>query len=117
MKAKNLAQLGLFLLVTALFIHLGYYKTEYGLIGAIGGLLVHYALTNKGNKNIINIRPLGAGFRVLLYDIYLITLLVALYTEAGDLSAFLDVLKTVTEKTVLLGLVALGLVVDYLTPG
>jgi len=86
MKAKEAFQLGLFFLVlylawsSSIIQHAGATLT---FLGALGGLLIHWGLTNKGNRDIINIRPLGAGFRVLVMDMVLmIAVLAGLKTGA-----------------------------------
>ncbi len=76
MDAKSIIQMLLFFAVTFYLIWKGLILTEYAIFGAIVGLIIHWSLTNKGNKNIINIKPLGAGFRVLLYDVYLATIFI-----------------------------------------
>lgn len=73
MRVLDIIQSGLFLVV----LYLSWTReliqdARLVFLGALLGLLVHWALTNKGNRNIVNIRPLGAGFRVLVMDMVLI---------------------------------------------
>ncbi|WP_324734947.1 hypothetical protein VFC49_07025 [Thermococcus sp. SY098] len=116
MKSKSLIQLILFITVIGIFAKFGWsiITKEAAFFGAIGGLILHWALTNKGNRNIINIRPLSAGWRVLIYDILLCTFLIALLQQAGSFSTFLSSLAALNEKTalVVVALVA-GIITDY----
>jgi len=113
MNAKSLLQLIIFLLILGLW-----YKIAWPLMskealaaGAVGGLLMHWALTNKGNRNIINIRPFSAGWRVLIYDMLLLSFLFALLKQSNF--ALLEAFKNNVQNLILtLSLVgAIGL--DY----
>ncbi|CUX78207.1 peptidase associated/transthyretin-like domain-containing protein [Thermococcus chitonophagus] len=113
MNAKSLLQLLIFLVILGLW-----YKIAWPLqdkvsiaVGALGGILLHWALTNKGNRNIINIRPFSAGWRVLLYDMLLLSFLFALLKQSNF--ALLEAFKNNVQNVVLtLSLVgAIGL--DY----
>jgi len=70
MRSKSLAQLLLFIIITAFWFKIAWpLMTKESLaIGAVGGLLVHWAVTNKGNKAIALIEPGTSGWRVMLYD-------------------------------------------------
>ena len=87
MRALDVIQFGLFLVVlymawTGELIQ----DARLVFLGALLGLLAHWALTNKGNRNIVNIRPLGAGFRVLVMDMILsIALLNGFILKSWDL--------------------------------
>ena len=76
MRAVSIIQMLLFFAVTFYLIVKGLILTEYAILGFVIGLILHWSITNKGNKDIINIKPLGAGFRVLLYDVYLATIFI-----------------------------------------
>jgi len=106
MRALSIIQILLFFAVSFYLIWKGLILTEFAVLGAIVGLILHWSLTNKGNKNIVNIRPLSAGFRVLLYDIYLATLLIRGFLEGFD------------KNLVFLCLIIAGLIViDYFVEG
>ena len=115
MKSKSLIQLILFLLIVAFFAYVAWdsITKEAAFFGALTGITLHWLLTNKGNKNVIYIRPLTAGWRVLIYDILLATWLIALYQSAGNFDAFLDSLLALNEKTALLMALVGGILVDY----
>ncbi|ACV25400.1 hypothetical protein [Methanocaldococcus fervens] len=81
MRALSIIQILLFFAVSFYLVYKGIILTEYLVFGVIFGLLIHWSLTNKGNKNIVNIKPLSASFRVLLYDVYLVTLLIRGFLE------------------------------------
>jgi hypothetical protein len=99
-------QILLFLAVSFYLIWKGYILTEYAVFGAIFGIILHWSLTNKGNKNIACIKPLSASFRVLLYDIYLATLLIR-----GFLEGF-------SQDLTFLCLIIAGLIaIDYFVEG
>ena len=119
MKSKSLIQLILFVLIVAFFSYVAWdsITKEAAFFGAIGGLTLHWALTNKGNKNVIYIKPLTAGWRVLIYDILLATWLIALYQSAGNFDAFLDSLLALNEKTALLMALVGGIFTDYAWEG
>ena len=119
MKAQNAAQLALFFLVLALFgviLWDSVTKTA-AVLGVIGGLLIHYGITNKGNKAIVNIKPLSGGFRVLIYDMLLVAALATIYEAAGNLSAFLGTLASMNANTAVLAAIVVGLVTDYFATG
>jgi len=106
MRALSIIQILLFFAVSFYLIWKGYILTEYLVFGVFAGLILHWSLTNKGNQDIINIKPLGAGFRVLLYDIYLATLLIRGFLEGFD------------KNLVFLCLIIAGLIViDYFIEG
>ena len=119
MKSKSLIQLILFVLIVAFFSYVAWdsITKEAAFFGAIGGLTLHWALTNKGNKNVIYIKPLTAGWRVLIYDILLVTWLIALYQQAGSFNAFLSSLMALNEKTALLVALVGGIITDYSVKG
>ena len=85
MRSKSVVQLVLFVLIVVFFGYVAWdsLTKEAAFFGAILGITLHWALTNKGNKNVIYIKPLTAGWRVLIYDILLMTWLIALYQQAG----------------------------------
>ncbi len=115
MKGKGIVQLILFVLIVAFFGYVAWdsITKEAAFFGTIGGLIMHWALTNKGNKNVIYFKPLTAGWRVLIYDILLLTWLIALFQQAGDISAFLSSLMALNEKTALIAALVGGIVTDY----
>ena len=119
MKSKSLIQLVVFVLIVAFFSYVAWdsITKEAAFFGAIGGLTLHWALTNKGNKNVIYIKPLTAGWRVLIYDILLVTWLIALYQSAGNFDAFLDSLLALNEKTALVMTLVGGIFTDYAWEG
>lgn len=116
MRTKSLIQLILFFAILGIFAKFGWQivTKEAAFFGAIGGILLHWALTNKGNRNIINIRPLSAGWRVLVYDILLCTFLIALLQQNHD--AFLEALKE-TQNLIVSGSLVVGIVTDYAVGG
>lgn len=84
MKASTAFQLLVFLGLLV-----GYYYVAWPLltkealaVGTVLGILMHWGLTNKGNRDIVNLHPFGGGF---FYDILLATLLTAL-VQQGMLS-------------------------------
>jgi len=115
MKSKSLVQLVLFVLIAVFFGYVAWdnITKEAAFFGAIGGITLHWLLTNKGNKNVIYIKPLTAGWRVLIYDILLTTWLIALYQQAGNFSAFLSSLMALNEETALLVAILAGIIIDY----
>ena len=117
MKPKSLAQLILFLVIAAFWFKIAWpsMTKEALAIGAVGGVLMHWAVTNKGNRAIVLIEPFTSGWRVLLYDMMLIAFLVALWQVHG--SALLDALKnSVQDFALLLALVG-GIGIDYSVGG
>ena len=113
MRAKGLAQLALFIVIAAFWFKIAWpsMTKEALAIGAVGGVLMHWAVTNKGNRAIVLIEPFTSGWRVLLYDMMLIAFLVALWQVHG--SALLDALKnSVQDFALLLALVG-GIGIDY----
>jgi len=106
MRALSIIQILLFFAVSFYLVYKGIILTEYLVFGVFVGLILHWSLTNKGNKNIVNIRPLSAGFRVLLYDIYLVTLLIR-----GFLEGF-------SNEIIFLCVILVGLIIlDYFVEG
>ncbi len=115
MKPKSLAQLLLFILIAAFWLKVAWpIMTKESLaIGALGGLTVHWALTNKGSKAVALIEPGTSGWRVMLYDMMLVSFLAALAQQAGNFGALLDALKnSVQDLALLLALVG-GIGIDY----
>ncbi|MFA4647855.1 hypothetical protein P8X24_11535 [Pyrococcus kukulkanii] len=113
MNAKSLLQLLIFLVILGLWYKIAWPimdKTSIA-IGSVGGILLHWGLTNKGNRNIINIRPFSAGWRVLIYDMLLLSFLFALLKQSNF--ALLEAFKNNVQNLILtLSLVgAIGL--DY----
>ena len=119
MKSKSLIQLILFGLIVAFFAYVAWdsITKEAAFFGALAGITLHWLLTNKGNKNVIYIKPLTAGWRVLIYDILLVTWLIALYQSAGNFDAFLDSLLALNEKTALVMALVGGIFTDYAWEG
>ncbi len=117
MRSKSLAQLVLFVLIAAFWYKIAWsIMTKEALaVGAVGGVLMHWALTNKGNRNIVLIRPLTSGWRVLLYDMMLLSFIYALWQANG--TALLDALKTSVQNLALLLALAGGIGVDYSVGG
>jgi len=111
MKPKSLAQLVLFVLITAMWLKFAWpLMTKEALaLGAVGGLVMHWAVTNKGNRNIVLIRPLTSGWRVFIYDMMFVSFLTALAQQAGDVSALLDALKNSVQNLALFLALAGGL--------
>ncbi|MFA4700137.1 hypothetical protein [Pyrococcus kukulkanii] len=113
MNAKSLLQLIIFLLILGLW-----YKIAWPLMskealaaGAVGGLLMHWGLTNKGNRNIINIRPFSAGWRVLIYDMLLLSFLFALLKQSNF--ALLEAFKNNVQNLILLMSLIGAIGIDY----
>ncbi len=119
MRSKSLAQLVLFVLIAAFWYKIAWpLMTKEALaVGAVGGVLMHWALTNKGNRNIVLIEPFTSGWRVLIYDMMFVSFLGALAQQAGDVSALLDALKTSVQNLALLLALAGGIGVDYSVGG
>jgi len=117
MKPRSLAQLILFLLITAMWLKFAWpmMTKEAAVIGALGGLTLHWALTNKGNKAIVIIKPLTSGWRVLIYDMMLVAFVVALYQQNG--TALLDALKNSVQNLALLLALVGGIGIDYSVGG
>ncbi|AEC52220.1 hypothetical protein PNA2_1305 [Pyrococcus sp. NA2] len=115
MKAKSFAQLVIFILIVVFFGHVAWDSVtkEAAFFGALGGLTLHWLLTNKGNRNVVYIKPFTAGWRVLIYDILLLTWLITIYQSAGSFNAFLDSLSALNEKTALLIALLGGIGIDY----
>ena len=113
MKTKSLAQLALFIIITAFWLKIAWpsMTKEALAVGAVGGVLMHWAVTNKGNRAIVLIEPFTSGWRVLLYDMMLLSFIYALWQANG--SALLDALKnSVQDLALLLALVG-GIGIDY----
>ena len=113
MRSKSLAQLSLFLIIAAFWFKIAWpgMTKEALAVGAVGGVLMHWAVTNKGNKALVIIEPLTSSWRVLLYDMMLIAFLTALWQVHG--AALLDALKnSVQDLALLLALVG-GIGIDY----
>jgi len=117
MKPRSLAQLVLFILITAFWYKVGWpsMTKESLAIGAVGGVLVHWAFTNKGKKAIALIEPLTSGWRVLLYDMMLVAFLAALAQQNG--TALLDALKNSVQNLALLLSLLGGIGIDYSVGG
>ncbi len=117
MKTKSLAQLLLFLLITAFWLKVAWpLMTKEALaLGAVGGLLVHWALTNKGSKAVALIEPGTSGWRVMLYDMMLVSFLAALAQQNG--TALLDALKNNVQNLALLLALLGGIGIDYSVGG
>ena len=120
MKPKSLAQLVLFVVITAFWLKVAWpLMTKEALaVGAVGGVLMHWAFTNKGNRAIVLIEPFTSGWRVLLYDMMLMAFLVALAQVAGfDFSAFLNTLRDSVQNLALLLALMGGIGIDYSVGG
>ncbi|BAA30299.1 hypothetical protein [Pyrococcus horikoshii] len=113
MRSKSLIQLIIFLLIVGLWFKIAWpLQDKVSLLaGAIGGLILHWALTNKGNKNVVYIKPFTAGWRVLLYDMLLLSFLIALLRNYDY--TLLDALKNNTQNLVLLLTIVGGIFIDY----
>jgi len=110
---------GAFQLLVFLGILAGYYYVAWPIltkealaVGTVLGILMHWGLTNKGNRDIVNLHPFGGGFRVLFYDILLATLLTALV-----LGGQLSLLWTATEFAGLAVLLVGAILLDYSVKG
>lgn len=119
MKSKSVIQLVLFVLILVFFFYVAWdsLTKEAAFFGAIGGLTLHWALTNKGNRNVIYFKPFTAGWRVLIYDMLLLIWLIALYQSTGSFNAFLSSLIALNEKTALLVAILAGIITDYAVGG
>ena len=119
MKPRSLAQLLLFVLIAAFWFWTAWniMTKEALVLGALGGLTLHWALTNKGSKAVALIQPGTSGWRVLLYDMMLVSFLVALVQQAGDVSALLDALKNSVQNLALLLALVGGIGIDYSVGG
>lgn len=116
MKSKSLAQLLLFVLTVAFWLKIAWpLMTKEALaIGAIGGLTIHWAFTNKGSRAVALIEPGTSGWRVMLYDMMLVSFLVALAQHAdNNFSTLLDALWPLNEKTAVLASTLSGILIDY----
>jgi len=113
MKPRSFAQLLLFIIITAFWLKVAWpLMTKEALaLGAVGGVLLHWGLTNKGNRNIVLIEPLTSGWRVLIYDMMLVAFLTALWQTNG--TALLDALKNSVQNLALLLALAGGIGIDY----
>jgi len=113
MKSKSLAQLILFLVVAAFWFKIAWpsMTKEALAVGAVGGVIMHWAVTNKGNRAIVLIEPFTSGWRVLLYDMMLVSFMTALWQAHG--TALLDVLKNSVQDSALLLSLLGGIGVDY----
>jgi len=113
MRSKSLAQLLLFIIITAFWFKIAWpLMTKEALaVGAVGGLLVHWAVTNKGNRAIVLIEPGTSGWRVMMYDMMLVAFLVALWQGHG--TALLDALKSSVQNSALLLALVGGIGIDY----
>ncbi len=119
MKSKSLAQLVLFILIVAMWLKFAWpLMTKEALaVGAVGGVLMHWAFTNKGNRALVIIEPLTSGWRVLLYDMMLVSFLIALAQAAGDVTALLEALKDSIQDLALLLALMGGIGIDYSVGG
>ena len=115
MKPKSLAQLVLFILIVIFWLKVAWpMMTKEALaLGAIGGLTVHWAFTNKSSRAVALIEPLTSGWRVMLYDMMLVAFLVALVQQAGDVTALLEALKNNVQNLALLLALLGGIGIDY----
>jgi len=115
MRPKSLAQLLLFIVIAAFWFKIAWpVMTKEALaVGAVGGLLVHWAFTNKGSRAVALIEPGTSGWRVMMYDMMLVSFLAALAQHAGDISALLEALKNSVQNLALLLVLAGGIGVDY----
>ena len=113
MKSKSLAQLALFLIITAFWFKIAWpiLTKEALAVGAVGGVIMHWAVTNKGNRAIVLIEPFTSGWRVLLYDMMLLSFIYALWQVHG--SALLDALKNSVQNLALLLALVGGIGIDY----
>jgi len=117
MKPRSLAQLILFVLIAAFWLKVAWsMMTKEALaVGAVGGLTVHWALTNKGSKAVALIEPGTSGWRVMLYDMMLVAFLAALAQQNG--TALLDALKNSVQNSALLLALLGGIGIDYSVGG
>lgn len=112
MKPKSLVQLIIFFVLAGAWYYIAWpLMTKEALaVGAFGGVLMHWALTNKGNKALVIIEPFTSSWRVLLYDMMLLSFLAALDQANG---ALLPALKDSAENLALLLALAGGIGIDY----
>ena len=117
MNAKSLLQLIIFLLILGLWAKVAWpIQDKVSLAaGAVGGLLMHWGLTNKGNRNIINIRPFSAGWRVLIYDMLLLSFLFALLQKYDF--ALLEAFKNNVQNLILALSLVGAISLDYSMEG
>ena len=117
MRAKSLAQLLLFIIISAFWFKIAWpMMTKEALaVGAVGGVLMHWAVTNKGNRAVVLIEPFTSGWRVLLYDMMLLSFLTALWQVHG--AALFDALKNSVQDLALLLALLGGIGVDYSVGG
>jgi len=117
MKPRSLAQLILFLLIAAFWYKIAWpMMTKEALAaGALGGLTIHWAFTNKGSKAVALIEPGTSGWRVMLYNMMLVAFLIALAQYAG--TALLDALKNSIQNLALLLALLGGIGIDYSVGG
>ena len=117
MKPKTLAQLLLFIVITAFWLRVAWpLMTKEALaVGAVGGILMHWAVTNKGNRAIVLIEPFTSGWRVLLYDMMLLSFIYALWQAHG--TALLDALRNSVQNLALLLALMGGIGIDYSVGG
>ncbi len=119
MTAKTAVQIALFLFIAAFWYKFAWpmMSKEALAIGAIGGVLMHWAVTNKGNRDIVLIEPFTSGWRVLLYDMMLIAFITALLLHAGSVTAFLTTLQESAANFALLLALLGGIGIDYTEAG
>jgi len=117
MRAKSLVQLALFLIIAAFWFKIAWpsMTKEALAIGAVGGVLMHWAFTNKGNRALVLIEPFTSGWRVLLYDMMLLSFIYALWQANG--AAFLNALRDSVQNLALLLALVGGIGVDYFVGG
>jgi len=117
MKPQSLAQLLLFIVITAFWLKIAWpiMTKEALLAGVLGGLSIHWAFTNKGSKAVALIEPFTSGWRVMMYDMMLVAFLVALAQYAG--MTFLDALKNSVQNLALLLALVGGIGIDYSVGG
>lgn len=117
MKSRSLAQLALFFIIAAFWFKIAWpiLTKEALAVGAVGGVLLHWAVTNKGNRAIVLIEPFTSGWRVLLYDMMLVAFLVALWQAHG--AALFDALKSSVQDLALLLALTGSIGVDYSVGG
>nr|ADF80228.1 t26-4p [Thermococcus sp. 26/2] len=119
MRPKSLAQLVLFVVITAFWLKIAWpiMTKEAAVIGAVGGLTLHWAFTNKGSRAVALIEPGTSGWRVMMYDMMLVSFLAALAQHAGNVSALLDALKNSVQNSALLLALVGGIGIDYSVGG
>ena len=117
MKSKSLAQLVLFAVITAFWLKVSWpLMTKESLaIGAVGGVLMHWAFTNKGSRAVALIEPFTSGWRVMMYDMMLVAFLVVLWQANG--AALFDALKNSVQNLALLLALVGGIGIDYSVGG